>query len=92
MHFSPLAQGAALVLAATVLVGGLGHEEEDGRLVNMMRMRRTIVMMMFVGGALPHQINQNLAYERNLRIDGEQGGIKCANRRTGFIDSEGSHR
>ena len=22
----------------------------------------------------------------------EQGGIKCANRRTGFIDSEGSHR
>ena len=25
-------------------------------------------------------------------IKGEQGGIKCANRRTGFIDSEGSHR
>ena len=27
------------------------------------------------------------------RSDGkDQGGIKCANRRTGFIDSEGSHR
>ena len=22
----------------------------------------------------------------------DQGGIKCANRQTGFIDSEGSHR
>ena len=71
MHFSPLAQGAALVLAATVMVGGLGHEEGDGRLVNMMRMRTTIAMMMVVGDALPHEINQNLVYERNLRIDGE---------------------
>merc|ERR550534_2047675 len=28
-----LLRGAALVLAATVLVGGLGHEEGDGRIV-----------------------------------------------------------
>ena len=53
MHFSPLAQGAALVLAATVLVGGLGHEEEDGRLVNM---RVTITMMMVVGAVLPQHL------------------------------------
>ena len=52
MHFSPLAQGAALVLAATVLVGGLGHEEGDGRLVNMMRMRMTITIVIIVGGVL----------------------------------------
>ena len=51
MHFSPLAQGAALVLAATVMVGGLGHEEGHGRLVNVMRMRRTIMMVIIVGGA-----------------------------------------
>ena len=25
-------------------------------------------------------------------LSGHQGGIKCANRQTGFIDSEGSHR
>ena len=25
-------------------------------------------------------------------LSGHQGGIKCANRRTGFIDSEGSHQ
>ena len=56
MHFSPLAQGAALVLAATVLVGGLGHEEGGGRLVNMMRMRMTITMKMVVGGVLPHHL------------------------------------
>ena len=72
MHFSPLAQGAALVLAATVLVGGLGHEEGDGRLVNVMRMRRTVTMVMVVGGVLLQQLlQQNLAHERNLRIDGE---------------------
>ena len=52
MHFSPLAQGAALVLAATVMVGGLGHEEGDGRLVNMMRMRMTITIVIIVGGVL----------------------------------------
>merc|ERR550534_901197 len=28
-----LLRGAALVLAATVMVGGLGHEEGDGRIV-----------------------------------------------------------
>ena len=56
MHFSPLAQGAALVLAATVLVGGLGHEEEDGRLVNMMRMRMTTTVVIIVGGVLPHHL------------------------------------
>ena len=72
MHFSLLAQGAALVLAATVLVGGLGHEEGDGRLVNVMRMRRTVTMVMVVGGVLLQQLlQQNLAHERNLRIDGE---------------------
>merc|ERR1719391_1147516 len=29
-----LLRGAALVLAATVMVGGLGHEEEEGRIGN----------------------------------------------------------
>merc|ERR1719391_1974608 len=29
-----LLRGAALVLAATVMVGGLGHEEEEGRIDN----------------------------------------------------------
>ena len=28
----------------------------------------------------------------SLSLPSDQGGIKCANRRTGFIDSEGSHR
>ena len=65
MHFSPLAQGAALVLAATVMVGGLGHEEGDGRLVNMMRMRRTIMMVIIVGGVLPQKIRH-----MSERIDG----------------------
>ena len=27
-----------------------------------------------------------------ILVTSKQGGIKCANRRTGFIDSEGSHR
>ena len=72
MHFSPLAQGAALVLAATVLVAGLGHEEGGGRLVTRMRMRMTITMVIIVGGVLLQQLlQQNLEYERNLRIDGE---------------------
>ena len=41
-------QGAALVLVATAMVGGMGHEEEEGRFVTTMMSIKVMVMTIVI--------------------------------------------